>query len=272
MTSLVLLLAALQTAAAQQSADPAIAGHYHACVNEVHASPTRGVEVANAWLIAGGGLYARQCLALAYAGQERWSEAAQAFEQGARDAGPADARSADFWVQAGNAWLAGGEATRAVQAFDSALAGGGLTDQLRGEVRLDRARALVSLGSLPGARHDLDEALRLVGDDPMAWYLSAALARRQHDAARAASDIARARSLAPDNPDVALLAGTIAGEAGHMDEAERLYRQVAESAPDSDAGRAAAASLAAAQGTDAPGAPAPAAPSAPQAPATPHSR
>jgi predicted TPR repeat methyltransferase len=49
--------------------------------------------------------------------------------------------------------------------------------------------------------------------------------------------------LAPDNADVALLAGTIAGLAGNMAEAERLYRQVAQGAPNSEAGRAARASL-----------------------------
>jgi hypothetical protein len=41
-----------------------------------------------------------------------------------------------------------------------------------------------------------------------------------------------------------LLAGTIAGQAGDMAEAERIYRQVAQAAPNSEAGRAAQQSLA----------------------------
>jgi hypothetical protein len=41
-----------------------------------------------------------------------------------------------------------------------------------------------------------------------------------------------------------LLAGTLAGLGGNMAEAERLYRQVVQSAPNSDAGRQAQASLA----------------------------
>jgi tetratricopeptide (TPR) repeat protein len=261
------VLGALQTAAAAQSADPVIAGRYHECVTQVRASPQQGIEIANAWRIAGGGVYARQCLALAYVALQRWTDAAESFEQGARDAGPQDARSADFWVQAGNAWLAGGEATRAVQAFDSAIATNALSEQLRGEVRLDRARALVALGSVAPARSDLDQALRLVPDDPMAWYLSAGLARRQHDLARARSDIARARTLAPDNPDIMLLSGTIAGEAGDLQEAERIYRQVVAAAPDSEAGHAAAASLGTAHDVEVPAASAPSAPSATGTPA-----
>jgi tetratricopeptide (TPR) repeat protein len=269
------LLAGFQ-AAPPPAADAETEARYRACVAQVRAAPEQAVETANGWRIVGGGIYARQCLGLAYVALARWTDAAADFEQAARDTGPADARSADFWVQAGNAWLAGGEATRAVQAFDAALATDALTDQLRGEVRLDRARALVSLGSLAAARADLDQALALVGEDPMAWYLSAALAHRQHDGARAATDIERARALAPDDPDVLLLAGTLQGEAGHMDEAERLYRQVVAVAPDSEAGRAARASLAtmrevevpAARGQPAPAAPAPAPPPA----AAPHSR
>ena len=152
-----------------------------------------------------------------------------------------------------------------MQAFDAALATPNLTDALRGEVHLDRARARVAQDDVAAARAEIDRALQLVPADPFAWYLSAALARRQNDLARAGTDIARARQLAPDNPDVLLLAGTLAGLAGNMAEAERLYRQVAEGAPDSDAGRAARDSLATLREVEvpAPAAPAPA-PAQPQ--------
>lgn len=241
-----------------RTADDATVARYSNCTNQVRDNPERAIEVASAWRVDGGGIYARQCLGLAYAALERWAPAATAFEQAAEDAAAAnDARQADFRVQAGNAWLAGGDPTRAIQAFDAALASAGQTDALKGEARLDRARALVALGNPAGAREDLDEALRLVPEDPMAWYLSAALARRQNDASRARIDSARAMQLAPDNPDIVLLAGTLAGEAGNMEEAERLYRRVAEGAPDTDAGRAARDSLATLREveTDAPAAP-----------------
>jgi hypothetical protein len=50
--------------------------------------------------------------------------------------------------------------------------------------------------------------------------------------------------LAPNDPDILLLAGTLAGLGGNGAEAERLYRQIVAAAPESEAGRAAAAALA----------------------------
>jgi tetratricopeptide (TPR) repeat protein len=257
--------------------DPAIA-RYRACTARIAHDAEGAVAEANSWRTEGGGLAARQCLGLALAQLERWNQAATAFEQGAHDAESAnDARRADFWVQAGNAWLAGGDGQRAMADFDAALLSPGLTDQLRGETRLDRGRAQVALGNLPAARNELDLAERLVPADAMAWYLSAALARRESNPARAATDIARARTLAPDNADIALLAGTIAGQGGNMEEAERLYRLVVQQAPDSPAGRAAAASLATAHDVEVPAGTTPAPPpngtapaTQPTPPATPH--
>lgn len=224
---------------------PEIAGRYRACIELVRADPARAIETARAWRAEGGGGHAGQCLGLAYVALERWEPAATAYEQAARDAAAAnDPRGADFWVQSGNAWLADEEQNRAVLAFDAALANPNLTNPLRGEVHLDRARAMVALGNLPTARQDIDRALQLIASDPFAWYLSAALARRENDLARARTDSQRALELGPDDPDIILLAGTIAGQMGDMEQAERLYRRVAEGAPDTEAGRAAQASLA----------------------------
>jgi tetratricopeptide (TPR) repeat protein len=237
-------LAAAQAAAPAPAAAGPAEARLRSCTALARSNPAQALEAAAAWQAEGGGADARQCLALAYVALERWSDAATIFEQSAHDADLAqDPRRADLRVQAGNSWLAAGDAERAIAAFGAALATTNLTDQLRGEVHLDRARALVQLGNMAGARQDLDRALQLVPSDPMAWYLSAGLARRENNLTRAQSDIQRAMQLAPDNADVALLAGTIAGLAGNMAEAERLYRQVAQGAPDSEAGRAARASL-----------------------------
>jgi tetratricopeptide (TPR) repeat protein len=224
------------------------------------------------WREQGGGLAARQCLGLALAALERWGPAATAFEQAARDAEAAnDPRRTDFWVQAANAWLAGGDGQRAMADFDAALLTPSLGDQLRGEVHLDRGRAQVALGNPAAARTEIDRALQLVPDDPFAWYLSAALARRENNLSRAGTDIARARQLSPDSPDIMLLAGTLAGQSGNMAEAERLYRQVVQSAPDSDAGRQARESLATLREVEVPAAAQAAAPPAPTpTPAAPH--
>lgn len=215
------------------------------CQAAVQRNPQAGLAAANRWRTAGGGLYAAQCVGLAYVSLERWALAAATFEQAAQAADRGnDPRGADLWVQAGNARLAGGDAAGALTQFDTALRSRHLTPVLRGEVHLDRARALVAREQLAEARAALDQAVELVPADPMVWYLSAALARRQDDLSRARTDIGRARELARDNPEVLLLAGTIAGQSGDMAEAERLYRIVATRAPNSAAGRAATESLA----------------------------
>ena len=149
---------------------------YRRCAEQVRTAPASAVDAANAWLVQGGSLYARQCLGLAYVALQRWDSAAAVYEQAGNEVPPAqDALRADLFVQAGNAWIAAGQPTRAILALDRALTASGLTDELRGEVHLDRARALVALDDAAGARQDLDRAVQLVPSDPFAWYLSAAL-------------------------------------------------------------------------------------------------
>jgi len=261
------ILLALSLAQAAAAAPPAAAPQttettrLASCINQARIAPERAVETANAWIAAGGRLDARQCLGLAYVELGRWRAAATAYEQAAHEAeGAQSPRRATFWVQSGNAWLAAEESAKAMQAFDAALAVPNLSDELRGEVHLDRARAQVATANLTGARTDLDRALALVPADPMAWYLSAGLAARQSDLIRAAADIAHARQLAGTDPDILLLAGTIAGLQGNGAEAERLYRQVATAAPQSDAGRAAARALGTMRDAQAPAANPPAQP------------
>lgn len=240
-----MLLSAFALAALQ--IPPADNDRLRACITLVRTAPQQAMSEAQAWLQEPGSrrLLPRRCLGLAFAAQEQWAAAATVYEQAAQDAESAnDPGRAGFRAQAGNAWLAAGEAQRALQALDAALTSQGLDQAQRGQALLDRARTQVALGHADRARVDLDSALQLVPADGFAWYLSAALARRGNDAVRAASDIARARQLSPDDPDILLLAGTILGQAGNMNEAYALYRRVVELAPDSEAGRQAAASLA----------------------------
>ncbi len=248
MTPLILALAAQAAAAAPTTPE--------SCGAAVAASPEQAVDLANAWRIKGGGLDARQCLGQAYAKLGRWAPAATAFEQAAMDAQLSkDGRQADFWVQSGNAWLAAGDAAKARKALDQALIAGIAAPELEGEVYLDRARALVALGDQAGARADLDKALSLVPGDPFGWYLSAALAQREGNLARARTDIAKAVEGAPTAAPVLLLAGNIAGLAGELDKARDFFTRAARAAPDSPAGKAAAAALAANAAPETPDAP-----------------
>jgi tetratricopeptide (TPR) repeat protein len=239
--SFLMALAALQAA---PSSDEAA---FRECTFLVKKDAQQAISTASDWRMKGGGSLARQCLGLAYVELGRWAPAATAFEQAARDAETKqDNRRADFWVQAGNAWLAAEEGAKAIAAFDAALATTNLTPELRGEVHLDRARANVALGNLAPARADIDKGLELVAKDPFAWYLSAALAIREGNMARAASDIAKSVELAPDDPDVLLQAGTVAGTTGDVASAKNYYARAVRLAPNSEAGRAAQAALTAA--------------------------
>ena len=214
------------------------------CIDEVRTDPSKAVETAQTWAAAGGGALARQCSALAYAAQERWLEAATAFEQSAAEARPGEElAAASLWVQAGNARLAAGEARPAVAAFDKALVSGRLTGTANGEIRLDRARANVLAGDIVAARTDLDEALKLVPEDPLAWLLSASLARRMDQLDRAQADIGEAAKRSPDDAAVALEAGRIALAAGSPAAATLAFNAAVKNQPGSDAAKAAQAEL-----------------------------
>ena len=216
------------------------------CIDLVRAAPERAVSVAEDWRRKGGGLDAMQCGALALSALERWSEAGVAFEAAALEGERVhDLRAADYWVQAGNAWLAGGEAGKAKKDFDTALGSTTLAPKLRGEAHLDRARAAVAAGDAAAARVDIDKALTLVAADPFAWYLSAALARRQNDMARAKADIAKALTLGGEDAILLLEAGNVAGAGGDAEAARGFYARAAKASPASEAGKAAAAALAA---------------------------
>lgn len=219
---------------------------YRACLALARTAPARAVGQAQEWLGSGGGVDAAQCLGLAWSAQEKWPEAAAAFEAAAKDAeNRQDRRRGDLLVEAGNAWLAAGDPARAAQAFEAALASKLLAPPLEGEVHLDLARTAASKGDFAAARLHADKGLALVPKDAFGWYLSAALARKENDLARAREHIAKAVSLAPDDSAILLEAGNIAGVSGERDAALGLYARAARAAPDSDAGKAAKAALAA---------------------------
>lgn len=240
MTLILLALAAAAPAGPVDTPDR----RYRACLATVRTAPATAAGQAKAWLSSGGGIMAAQCLGLAYAALERWPDAGAAFEAAAKDATARDdKRRGDLWVQAGNAWLAAGDAARAKTALEAALATKLLGPALEGEVHLDLARAAVARNDVTLARSEIDKGLKLVPDDAFAWYLSAALARRAGDLPRAQEHIAKAVALAADDPAILLEAGNIAGVSGEKDAAEGLYARAMRSGPDTEAGRAAKAAL-----------------------------
>ncbi|MFK4792428.1 hypothetical protein [Sphingobium sp. ZW T5_29] len=219
---------------------------FQACLDQAVDSPEQAVAFAQKWRLEGGSFYARHCMGFAYARAERWPPAIVAFEQAAEEAerGGEMAQSARLWAQAGNAALAGGDAAKARTSFDAALARG-LPDGIeKGELHLDRARALVALGDVGGARESLDVATQQAAQDPLAWLLSATLARRTGEMKLAQAHIARAVQLSPDDASVALEEGNIAILTDHEDVAKSAWERAVKIAPATPAGKAAAESLA----------------------------
>lgn len=229
------LLLALQAAAPMvEDSKGEDRARYQTCLDLSTGNPERGAAAATAWRVEGGGFLARQCLGIAYANLQRWPSAAQAFEEAAREAEAAkDGRAADFWAQAGNGWLAAGEPAKARAALDAALASASLIGLALGEAHLDRARAHVSLGELAAARSDLDRALTHAAEDPLAWLLSATLARRTGDVLRAKKDIQEALKRSPDDGSVQLEAGNVAALDGDEPGARAAWTRVIELAPGS---------------------------------------
>ncbi|GAY20507.1 tetratricopeptide repeat protein [Sphingobium fuliginis] len=221
------------------------AAKFQACLDQAVEAPDKGVAFAQQWRIDGGSFYARNCMGFAYARAERWAPAIVAFEQGADEAerNGEMVQSGRLWAQAGNAALAGGDAAKARDDFDAALARG-LPDGLeKGEVHLDRARALVALNDVKGARASLDAALDQVPRDPLAWLLSATLARRSGEMKLAQAHIARAVQLSPDDASVALEEGNIAILTDHEDVARSAWQRAVKLAAEAPAGKAAADNL-----------------------------
>jgi len=208
----------------EKAAGPAIDPALEDCVELARKDRTAALAKARAWIARGNSASAQQCLGFAEAQGEQWTDAAAAFREGARLSGADGVSAARLWAQAGNAALLGGEPAAAVASLDNALGGDGLPDGLaRGEVYLDRARAHVALKDLPGARGDLNEALRLAPQDPLAWLLSATLARRMNDLPLAERHIGEAAARAGDDASVSLEQGVIAALTSQDDTARAAF-------------------------------------------------
>ena len=244
---LTLLLPLLLQSAASPAPEPVAAAdpRLGECLELAGSDPVTAVVRANQWIAGNGGAPAYQCMGLAEAGSGRWDRAEASFVKAALIA--REARSADeanLWMQAGNAALAGGQGATALTHLDRAVATGTLSGKALGEVQLDRARALVSAGRSDDAAAALAEAVALVPQDPLAWLLSATLARRSGDLGKAKTDIGFAKALAPDDPAVLLETGNIAALSGDDATARGQWQRVIGAAPGSPQAEAATQQLA----------------------------
>lgn len=229
-----LLILALQTAPAQTvpAAPEKEPPRFTQCMDLATSDPAKALADSVQWRSEGGGVLARQCLGVAYANQGKFAAAAGTFEDAAREAETAkDPRAPQYWASAGNAWIAAQQPAKARAAIDAALATGTLAGLDLGEAHLDRSRAMVALGDMDSARSDIDKALTYAPSDPLAWLLSATLARRAGDLPRAATDITEALKRSGDDPSVQLEAGNIAAASGNEADARTAWNRVIELAP-----------------------------------------
>ncbi|ANU06873.1 tetratricopeptide repeat protein [Paraurantiacibacter namhicola] len=191
--------------------------------------------------------YALQCQGQALVFLLRWDAAAQSFiaARDARLASSFDAR-ARLGAMAGNALLASGDAEAALVALDQAR-GDAMTwgdAVMLGGIEVDRGRVLVALGRPVDAAAALLDARRNAPQNPEAWLLSATLARRQDDLARASGWIGTALALDPRNPDILLEAGLIDALLGNDERAREYWAAARQLAPGSQQAETAAQYLA----------------------------
>ena len=215
------------------------------CVAAAKDDPAAGLAGARAWLTqstkADARFAAHRCLGVILAQQGDFAEAETAFAASAADA-PAEQPAAKVPVLAlaGSSALRAGSAERALSWFDQALAlKEGADEPTFGRVQADRARALVALDRVAEASTALDEAHRLAPENADGWLLSATLARRGKDLARAQADIETAARLDPVDPAIGLEAGVIAVLGGRDEPARRSWESVVKLAPGSDEAKAA---------------------------------
>lgn len=79
-----LLFLALQAAAGPQlPAGATPEARYDQCVDAATTAPEQAEKIAGQWRLVGGGFLARQCLGMSYATRQKWTAAAEAFEQSA---------------------------------------------------------------------------------------------------------------------------------------------------------------------------------------------
>ncbi len=229
------LLLLLQTSLLQSSALPTFDEvRMRECLTLAETDAPSAIVNASEWQKNKGGYLAQACLAAAYSEQNEHAKAADNFMEAATHAAAAKDKIAPmFWAQAGGAALAAGTAQEAQQYLTKALLDASLPTFARNGVLLDRARAYVAGGNVEPATNDLSEARRIVPNDPLAWLLSATLARRAGALDDAQNFIKTAALLSPSDPAVALEAGNIAIAAGAYSVAQQHWQQTISIAPES---------------------------------------
>jgi len=219
---------------------------YQACMALVEVDPARALASAQYWIDQGGSFAAHHCFAAALQRQGNHRAAAIELAKLAteidqklgsvvpQDRAALKARSANLWMQAGQAWWLAEDNSKALAAFDNALAnlpkasktadgdaaGGaegdaGADQNSAVDAQLGRALALGGLGRWQNAKQQLDAVVAAHPTLAEAWLRRAQVQRRLGQLPGAEADIAKALQLQLDEPEMLLERGAIAAASGN---------------------------------------------------------
>ncbi|MBK1663134.1 hypothetical protein CKO38_03440 [Rhodospirillum rubrum] len=224
---------------------------YGACMALARSRPDQAFEKAGQWKALGGGVPARHCEAVALLGLKEYGEAARRLEALAEDVKLARGLRVDLLTQAGQAWLAVGDLSRAYANQTTALqlagaraqSGAPALSSVLPDLYIDRAVTLAQAGRDDEATTDLTKALALQPASVTALVLRASAQRRQGRLTAARADAEAAVKRAPDDAEARLERGDVRLALGDRDGARADWLKVLELAPREGAADAARARI-----------------------------
>jgi tetratricopeptide (TPR) repeat protein len=213
---------------------------YERCLDQAVKSPPDAFEEALAWGAQGGAEAARHCAAVALLNNGQPEAAAVRLEQLAQDMRTQPpGRRAEVLAQAGHAWLAGRNSSRAAAAFTTALE----LAPANPEIWIDRAEAYADAANYWESIDDLNKAIELDRRRAEAYAFRAAAYRLVNEQGLAMEDANRAVELNPRLSDAWLERAILNRVRGDIRAARRDFLQVLVLDPDGPAGDAARANI-----------------------------
>lgn len=200
------LLVSAHASGQQGGAAPGEGARLTACIDKINADPEAAYEDGVTWLGLGARPAARQCVALALIALGQEEEGAARLEElaNAPDAGGLEARAV-YLAQAGNAWLVAGAPEAAIVALSNAIK----LSPRDAALRVDRARAHMTMKAWDKAGADLDAALELSPGDGEALHLRARALMETGRLEDSWSDVKAAMRALPADVDVLVLRGRV---------------------------------------------------------------
>src|SRR5260370_19647362 len=119
-------------------------------------------------------------------------------------------REPEWYIQLGDAWLAGGEPVKALTSYERAIR---LRPQSAPGLQ-SLAKALKASGQASRSAEVLQHAIRIAPSDARSWYQFAVLASELARTAAAIEKIKKAIALDPDSPGVHTALGGLQAAAG----------------------------------------------------------